>query len=270
MRILIATVLIALLGGLAVAQQSQAPPQPQAPARQELSGDLKDAADRVRKASEVFSELVTAPDRGIPSDLLAGAEAVIVIPSLMKGGFILGAKHGKGIASVRRTVDAPNPAQTSAAAGRPAAQAAASGGWSGPAFLKITGGTIGWQIGVESVDLVLLVMNRKGVDELIEDRFTVGGSLSIAAGPVGRSGNAATNISADAGILGYSRAKGLFAGATLEGAALRNDEDENEAVYGKNATLRSILLAPGMKPVSPLPAELQQWQDTLARFAARR
>jgi lipid-binding SYLF domain-containing protein len=252
----------------AIPQQTQT--QPQTQPKQELTGDLKDAVERVQKSTEVFNALAMAPDAGIPADLLARAEAVIVIPSLMKGGFIIGAKHGKGIVSVRRTVDAPSAAQTSAAAGRPAAKGMAPNGWSGPAFVKLTGGTIGWQIGLQSVDLVLLVMNRKGIDDLIEDRFTVGGSLSLAAGPVGRSGNAATNISADAGILGYSRAKGLFAGATLEGAALRNDDDENEAVYGKGANLRSILLTPGAKPAAPLPAQLQQWQDALARLAARK
>lgn len=215
-------------------------------ARQAPSGDLRDAADRARKATEVFNELVTAPDRGIPNDLLAKAEAVIVIPSLVKGGFVIGAKHGKGIAAVR-----------------------GANGWSNPAFVRITGGTIGWQIGVESVDLVLLVMNRKGVDELLEDRFTVGGSLSVAAGPIGRSGNAETNPSAQAGVLGYSRAKGLFAGATLEGAAIRNEKDENEALYGKDARLKEILVS-GAKPSVAIPAEIVQWQETLVRLTGRR
>ena len=257
MRILCAVFIIC---GAAVVMtagpQSQSSPQTQSQAKQELSGDLKDAADRVRKATDVFNELVAAPDRGIPTDLLSRAEAVIVIPTLVKGGFIVGAKHGKGIVSVRR-------AAGNAAGGDSAAA------WSGPAFIKMTGGTIGWQIGLESVDLVLLVMNRKGVDDLLADRFTVGGSLSVAAGPVGRSGNAATDIKAQSEILGYSRAQGLFAGATLEGASLRNDDDENEALYGKEADLKTILQA-GMKPVVQLPAEIQRWQDTLARLTARR
>ena len=254
MRILCA-VLIMCAAGVAVDAGQQ--PQSQS-AKQELSGDLKDAADRVRKSTDVFNELVTTPDRGIPTDLLSRAEAVIVIPTLVKGGFIVGAKHGKGIVSVRRA------AGTAAAGGDPGEAA-----WSGPAFIKMTGGTIGWQIGLQSVDLVLLVMNRKGVDDLLSDRFTVGGSLSVAAGPVGRSGNAATDIKAQSEILGYSRAQGLFAGATLEGASIRNDDDENEALYGKEADLKTILQT-GMKPMVPLPAEIQRWQDTLARLTARR
>jgi lipid-binding SYLF domain-containing protein len=252
MRTLTSLLIFAVAGTLVSArQQPQSQTQPPAQARQELTGDLKDAAERVGKATEVFNELVSTPDRGIPTDLLSRAEAIIVIPSLMKGGFIVGAKHGKGIVSVRR-----------------AAGSTGAGGWSGPAFIKMTGGTIGWQIGLQSVDLVLLVMNRKGIDELLEDRFTVGGSLSLAAGPLGRSGNAATNVTAEVGILGYSRAQGLFAGATLEGAAIRNDADENEAVYGESAGLRTILMS-GAPPVVPLPVELQKWQDTLARLTRR-
>ena len=237
------------MSGVATRQQAQTAQPPQARASQELRGDLKDAADRARKATEVFNEIATAPDRGIPSDLLRGAEAVIVIPSLMKGGFVVGAQHGKGLVSARRA-DAP-------------------GGWSGPAFVKMTGGSIGWQIGLESVDLVLLVMNRKGIDDLLDDRFTIGGNLSLAAGPVGRSGSAATNITAETGLVGYSRAQGLFAGATLEGAAIHKDADETEAIYGKDVRLREILLT-GAKPIVALPAEVQLWLDTLTRLAARR
>jgi len=254
MRTLSAILIVVVAGAVVAARPlSQTSSQPRTQSKA-LQGDLKDAADRARKATEVFNELASAPDRGIPTDLLAKAQAVIVIPTLMKGGFIVGAKHGKGIAAVRRGGEST----------------ATPGGWSGPAFVKMTGGTIGWQIGLESVDLVLLVMNRKGVDDLLDDRFTIGGSLSLAAGPVGRSGNAETNIKAETGILGYSRAQGLFAGATLEGAGIKNDKDENEAVYGQeDAHLRTILMS-GAKPVVPIPAELQQWQDTLVRLTGRR
>jgi lipid-binding SYLF domain-containing protein len=256
-------ILLLTVAGAGIGASEPDPARSLSQTGQELSGDLKDAAERSRKATEVFNELVTAPDRGIPTDLLSAAEAIIVIPSLMKGGFIVGAKHGKGLVSVRR------PPDVSAGARSPQSDAPPAAAWSGPAFVKITGGTIGWQIGLESVDLVLLVMNRKGVEELLEDRFTIGGSLSLAAGQVGRSGNAATNITAETGILGYSRAQGLFAGATLEGAGIRNDRDENEAVYGGNSQLRTILIT-GAKPIVPLPVELQQWQSTIARAAARR
>jgi len=231
------------------------------------TGDLKDAADRTRHATDVFTELVTSKDNAIPQRLLSNAEAIIVIPTLIKGGFVAGAKHGKGIVSVRQTMTSPGAASAAADASGP--HTMASGGWSGPAFIRMTGGSIGWQIGIESVDLVLLVMNRKGVDELLDDRFTLGGSLSLAAGPLGRSGDAATNVTAAAGVLGYSRAQGLFAGATLEGAAIKNEADENQALYGANAHLRTILMD-NPRPVVALPAEIRQWQDTLARLAVRR
>jgi len=245
---------------------AQATSQSQAQSRTSAAqptGDLKDAADRTRHATDVFTELVTSKDNAIPERLLRDAEAIIVIPTLIKGGFVAGAKHGKGIVSVRQAT------ATGAASGGPSVQNMANGGWSGPAFIRMTGGSIGWQIGIESVDLVLLVMNRKGVDELLDDRFTLGGSLSLAAGPLGRSGDAATNVTAAAGVLGYSRAQGLFAGATLEGAAIKNEADENQALYGENAHLRTILVD-NARPVVPLPAEIRQWQDTLARLVIRR
>jgi len=234
--------------------------------RQEVTGDLKDAADRVRHATDVFTELVNGKDNGIPTQLLFNAEAVIVIPTLIKGGFVAGAKHGKGIVSVRTL---PTSDRDTTAGSASASRTDGTAGWSGPAFIKMTGGSIGWQIGVESVDLVLLVMNRKGVDELLDDRFTIGGNLSLAAGPLGRSGDAATNPTAAAGVLGYSRAQGLFAGATLEGAAIKNDQDENQALYGNSAHLRTILIDRA-RPAVALPAEIRQWQDTLARVATRR
>lgn len=248
MRTLAVILALAAAGTFVSAGQptlAQATSQPQGQT-QPLTGDLKDAADRARHATETFTELVTSKDNAIPQQLLRNAEAIIVIPTLIKGGFVAGAKHGKGIVSVR--------SQT--------------GVWSEPAFIRMTGGSIGWQIGIESVDLVLLVMNRKGVDDLLDDRFTIGGSLSLAAGPLGRSGDAATNITASAGVLGYSRAQGLFAGATLEGAAIKNEADENQALYGEDAHLRTILMD-NPKPIVALPAEIRQWQDTLTRLASR-
>jgi len=281
MRIL-TTVLVLAAGTLVAAGQSTSTPvqsqgqgqgQGQTTMTSRPTGDLKDAADRTRKATEAFMELVNGKDNGIPTQLLSNAEAVIVIPTLVKGGFIAGAKHGKGIVSVRRSATADASAMTGTGnqtTGAGNMTSRMDGAWTGPAFIKMTGGSIGWQIGVESVDLVLLVMNRKGVDDLLDDRFTIGGSLSVAAGPLGRSGDAATSATAGAGVLGYSRAQGLFAGATLEGAAIKNDEDENQALYGfENAHLRTILMN-GIRPVAPVPTEIQQWQDTLGRVAARR
>jgi lipid-binding SYLF domain-containing protein len=190
-----------------------------------------DEAKRITESITVLRELSGAPDRQIPEHLLARAEAIVVIPTLIKGGFVIGAKHGKGIISTRDR---------------------ATNTWSNPAFVTMTGGSIGWQIGVESVDLVLLVMNRRGVDDLLEDRFTLGGSLSVAAGPVGRSGEASTNAQVSAQILAYSRSKGLFAGATLEGAGLRQDNDANKRMYNVSS-LRDVLAGKG-GPTAPAAA----------------
>ena len=209
-------------------------------ARQAPSGDLRDAADRARKATEVFNELVTAPDRGIPNDLLAKAEAVIVIPSLVKGGFIIGAQHGRGVMSVRNRD---------------------TNKWSAPGFIALTGGSIGWQIGVQAVDLVLLVMNREGVKDLLDNEFKLGANASVAAGPVGRQGEASTDASLSAQILAYSRAKGLFAGLSLEGASLRIDRDANEDFY--DASISTDEMVRGIDRTTPAGS---QWTATLSRL----
>ena len=193
---------------------------------------------------DVLRDLTKVPEEGIPRDLLNRAEAIVVIPSLVKGGFIIGAKHGKGLMSAK-----------------------SSSGWSAPAVVKMTGGTIGWQIGVESVDLVLLVMNKGGIDQLLQDKFTIGGDLSVAAGPVGRNASAGTNAQANAGLLAYSRAKGLFAGATLEGAALHSDNDDNEAMYGREIGVKEIVRdnAPNTKG----PAIVATWQNFLGSLTGK-
>ena len=206
-------------------------------------GSMSDEADRIHDSLEVLTELTSTPDNAIPKHLLERADAIVVIPSLVKGGFIIGAKHGKGVVSVRDR---------------------ATNSWSAPALVDMSGGSIGWQIGVESVDLVLLVMNKDGVNNLLEDRFTIGGSLGVTAGPVGRSAEASTNPGLDAGILAYSRSKGLFAGATLEGANLRLDKSDNEKFYGKATTLREITSA-GFGGAS-LPPAAQAWKTSIARF----
>jgi lipid-binding SYLF domain-containing protein len=210
------------------------------PGAQELSEEAK----RIQNATEVLQELTSAPDDGIPQHLLERAEAVVVIPSLVKGGFVVGAKHGKGIISVR------NPSAKT---------------WTAPGFVNMTGGSIGWQVGIEAVDLVLLVMNRNGVSQLLEDRFTLGGDLSIAAGPVGRSTAAATNAQVNAQILAYSRAKGLFLGATFEGAALHEDKDANRAFYGSPLTLREIVTPDA--PRTNVPTAASGFTDMLQKVA---
>jgi len=201
-------------------------------------------AQRVAKSTEVLSDLVKTPDDSIPEYILDRAEAIVVIPTLVKGGFVVGGERGKGIMSVRRTE------------GRR---------WSPPGFVTITGGSFGWQIGLQSVDLVLLVMNRDGIDDLLKSEFKLGVNGSVAAGPVGRTAQAATDARMAAKILAYSRAKGLFAGATIEGASLRDDRDANERFYGKPLSSEAIF-AGGLS--GRLPGVVTAWRDTLERAAA--
>jgi len=205
--------------------------------------DNDELVERVRQSIEVLQALTSAPDDAIPEYILERAEAIVVVPSLVKGGFIVGAEHGRGIMSVRE----------------PARNA-----WSAPAFVSMSGGSFGAQIGVQSVDLMLIVVNRDGIDELLKDEFTLGTSASVTAGPVGRSTKAATDLLMSAKILAYSRAKGIFAGATLEGSTLRADRDANENFYGMRLDTNDIVIEK-QHQVS-LPAMAQQWRDTLARI----
>ena len=196
---------------------------------------------RIQSALTVLHELTNSPDRSIPKTLLERADAIVVIPSLVKGGFIVGAEHGRGVMSARRD---------------------GAAGWSSPAFVTMTGGTIGWQVGVESVDLVLLVMNKKGVDDLLTDRSTLGGAASVAAGPVGRTADASTDAKLSSQILAYSRTNGLFAGATFEGAALHSDKESNLAFYDRSLDLQAIVShSAAARPSDPRVA--QEWQSTL-------
>jgi lipid-binding SYLF domain-containing protein len=205
--------------------------------RQELS----DEAEVITESIQVLQELTATPDKGIPNHLFQRAEAIIVIPSLIKGGFVIGGKHGKGIVSVRDR---------------------STREWSPPAIVKMTGGSIGWQIGVEKVDLAMLVMNRDGVTELLEDKFTIGGSASLTAGPVGRSADAATNAQMGSKILAYSRSQGLFAGASLEGAGLHADDDDNAELYGEAVRLRDVL---NRKTVTT-PKIADTWREFISRI----
>ena len=195
---------------------------------------------RVTDAAAVLETLVRAPDQGIPEHILERAEAIVVIPSLVKGGFIIGAQHGRGVMSVRNRD---------------------TNKWSAPGFIALTGGSIGWQIGVQAVDLVLLVMNAEGVKDLLDNEFKLGANASVAAGPVGRQGEASTDATLSAQILAYSRAKGLFAGLSLEGASLRIDRDANKDFYG--ATISTDEMVRGIDKTTPAGS---QWTATLARL----
>ncbi len=201
-----------------------------------------DEATRIRNAAAVFNEIMRAPDRAIPQYVLDRAVGVAVFPGVLKAGFVVGGEHGKGIISVRD---------------------AKTGAWSDPAFLTITGGSWGAQIGGESVDLVLVIMNRRGLDKLLSDQFTLGGSASAAAGPVGRTAEAATDVEMHAEILSYSRSRGLFAGVTLNGASVHQDQASNQAFYGRSLTTQQIVLEHDVKR-APQPGAL--WQSALARY----
>jgi lipid-binding SYLF domain-containing protein len=202
-------------------------------------------AERIRNAAIVLDEIMSAGDQSVPSGVLAKAEAVAVFPSTIKGGFVLAAHRGKGVISVRDR---------------------ATGNWSLPAFLTVTGGSIGAQIGGQSVDLLLVVMNRRGLENLLQNQFKIGADGSVAAGPVGRSAEAATDLQMRAEILSYSRARGLFAGVSLNGAAIRQDRDANEDFYGEPFRTRSIVLDGKAQPQSHID-EVETWRQALARYA---
>jgi lipid-binding SYLF domain-containing protein len=184
------------------------------------AGDQKkDVTDRLQLASDVLSQMSSAPDKGIPEEVLATAKCIAVVPHLVKGGFIFGGKHGRGVATCR-TAD----------------------GWSAPAFISIGGGSAGLQIGVEGVDLIMLIMNDKGMQQLLTSKFQVSGEGSAAAGPVGRHASAGTDWKMDTEMLTYSRSKGIFAGLTLEGAVVEQDSDSTRSVYGSDVSFKSVLL----------------------------
>src|SRR5215469_15164505 len=176
------------------------------------------AASRAQSAATVLDEIMSAPDKGIPEEVIGSAKCVAVVPSLLKGGFILGGAHGKGMASCR-TAD----------------------GWSAPAPFTVTGGSFGLQIGVQGVDMVMLIMNEKGMTTLLSSKFKLGADASVAAGPVGRHAEASTDWKMTAEVLTYSRARGLFAGLAVNGAAIRQDEDSTRELYGRLVPFKTIL-----------------------------
>jgi lipid-binding SYLF domain-containing protein len=196
----------------------------------------EDATDRLDNATQVLHEIMGMPDKGIPEEVLEHAKCVAVIPHMVKGGFIFGGKGGKGVATCRT-----------------------ANGWSAPAFITISGGSWGLQIGVEAVDVVMIIQNEKGMQRLLSSNFQVGGDASAAAGPVGRHAEAGTDWRMDTEILTYSRAKGAFAGLTLEGASIRQDSDSRHAMYGRKVTTRALLLGkvPAPAVARPFLAEIR-------------
>src|SRR3954452_7406648 len=198
---------------------------------------------RLTEATSVFSEIMGSPDKGIPQDLLGKAECVIVIPNLKKAAFVVGGEYGRGFAECRNNNGT---------------------GWGAPAAVKLEGGSVGFQIGGSSTDLILLVMNRHGMDQLMRDKFTLGADAAVAAGPVGRNAAAQTDARLDAEILAWSRSKGLFAGISLKGAVLRPDEKENTELYGHSVTNKEILAGTMNAPatVGSLGAELSKYSSS--------
>lgn len=173
---------------------------------------------RLDDAATVLSEVMSAPDKGIPMNLLAKAQCIVIVPGVKQAAFIAGGKYGKGFFSCRRGSD-----------------------WSAPAAVRVEGGSVGFQIGLLETDMVLLVMNRKGADRLLSTQFTLGGNAEVAGGPVGRSSTAQTDASFRAEILSYSRARGAFAGVSLQGATLRQDLGDNAEIYGSRLTNKEII-----------------------------
>ena len=190
----------------------------------------EDATQRLGSATTVLHEIMGMPDKGIPEEVLEHAKCVAVVPHMVKGGFVFGGKGGKGVATCRT-----------------------ANGWSAPAFITISGGNWGLQIGVEAVDLVMFIQNEKGMQKLLSSNFHVGADASAAAGPVGRHAEAGTDWKMDTEILTYSRAKGVFAGLTLEGASIRQDNDSRRAIYGPKVTTKALLLGKVAVPVAAQP-----------------
>src|ERR1700694_5711326 len=178
----------------------------------------EDATDRLENATQVLHEIMGAPDKGIPEEVLEHAKCIAVVPHMIKGGFVFGAENGRGVATCRT-----------------------SDGWSAPAFFAITGGSWGLQIGLEGVDLVMIIQNEKGMQQLLASKFQLGADASAAAGPVGRHASAGTDWKLGTEILTYSRAKGAFAGLTLSGASIRRDDDSMQAIYGRDVSTKSVL-----------------------------
>jgi len=209
-----------------------------------FANDEKDEArEKLQKAEAVLQASLEAPDKGVPKDMLEKAECVGVFPDVTKGAFIVGGTGGKGVFTCRDT----------------------SGKMGAPAFYTIGGGSVGWQFGGEQTDLILLVMNKEGMKHLLDDKFSIGAEASATAGPVGRTGKAATDAELHAQILSWSRAQGAFVGAALDGSVVKPDKSRNEDVYGKGKTAKNILLDHSVPP----PPEAQAFLNALNQSANR-
>jgi len=195
----------------------------------------EDAAERLNAAADVVNEMMNASDKGIPQDLISRSQCVVVVPGLKKGAFIVGAKYGRGFVTCRKASGAP--------------------GWSAPAAIKVEGGSVGFQIGGSEQDVILLVMNKSGMTRLLKSQFTLGGEGTVAAGPLGRDATAQTDAMMRAEMLSYSRSRGAFAGISLQGATLRQDNDANEELYGKKVENKDVLAGDLAAPAAAAPLQ---------------
>lgn len=198
---------------------------------------------RAENAVRVLNEIMQAPDKAIPRELLQSAHAIVVVPDVLKAGFVIGGRRGEGLIAVKTR----------------------DGTWSNPAFVNLTGGSVGFQAGVSSTDVILVFRTQRGVESIVHGKFTLGADASAAAGPVGRSAQASTDAQLKAEIYSYSRSRGLFAGAALDGTAIRIDNDANQAVYGKGVTARRIFEG----GVSQVPNAVVDFRDLLEEYTAK-
>ena len=237
-------ILFIVLATTAITTAQKNKPKTAAPAEPPLRGsNTKEGASQANKSAQVLKEIMGAPDKGIPGDLLAKAECVAVFPKVVKAGFILAGQGGRGVASCR-----------------------ISAGWSAPAFFEIKGGSVGLQIGGQATDFVLLFMNEGGMQSLLSDKFELGGDASVAAGPVGRTTSATTDIKMDAQILSYSRSKGLFAGVSLKGSVISPEKSDMKGTYGEGVTAQTVLAASNDRA----PMEVRTFAKTLTEYSTRR
>jgi lipid-binding SYLF domain-containing protein len=193
----------------------------------------------LQRGAAVLDEIMAASDKGVPEEIIHDAKCIAVVPGMMKGGFVFGANYGKGVASCRTDK-----------------------GWSAPAFFSIRGGSFGFQIGGQAVDLIMLIMNKQGMENLLASKFKLGADASVAAGPVGRHADASTDWKMQAEVLTYSRARGIFAGISLNGAVITQHEDDTREFYGRMVPFKTILLGQVASPKDAAP-----WRETLAKYA---
>ena len=227
---------------IVVPSSAQRKPKPPAEAALPRGTDLTEGAHQAEKAAEVFGEIMGS-DNGISTDFLNKAECVAVFPSVIKAGFILGGKAGRGVATCRT-----------------------KSGWSAPAFLEIKGGSVGFQVGAQATDLILLFMNKNGLKKLVNNKLELGADASIAAGPVGREAAASTDASMNAEILSYSRSRGAFLGVSLKGSVVSPDKSDMEDTYGKGVTSMRVLTS----GKDSAPSEVQAFPNKLGQYSSRK